>query len=204
MFRSRNYRGRTNARLGQGSAGRYGADSFRRPNDFSEERSRYKFAGLDLVHITPHPAFSRLDRANQRMLRFMEMLGRVLVLGRVATTNVPTNEAKTQVNPRITGFGTFLADAFFGFFEFDLIKVGAFFWHQFLLYLLTNGSHLPLLQSLQLGHQDEGIERRPQGLKPACLAGLGGTAEPVPFPKPPAEVSSSFRPCDLGHVTKGL
>jgi hypothetical protein len=136
MFRSRNYRGRTNTRKGQGPASRYGSASFRRPNDFSEERSSYKFAGLDLVHVTPHPAFSRLDGTNQRMLRFVEMLGRVLVLGRVATTNLPTNEAKTQVNPRITGFDTFLADAFFGFFDFDLIKVGTFFWHQFLLYLL--------------------------------------------------------------------
>jgi hypothetical protein len=152
MFRSRNYRGRTNARLGQGSASRYGSDSFRRPNDFSEERLSYKFAGLDLVHITPHPAFSRLDRANQRMLRFVEMLGRVLVLGRVATTNVPTNEAKTQVNPRITAFDAFLADAFFGFFDFDLIKVGAFFWHQFLLYLLTKVSQVLIFLSPQHGH----------------------------------------------------
>jgi hypothetical protein len=42
--------------------------------------SSHKFAGLDLVHITPDPAFSRLDGANQRMLGFVKMLGGMLVL----------------------------------------------------------------------------------------------------------------------------
>jgi hypothetical protein len=42
--------------------------------------SSHKFVGLDLVHITPNPAFSRLDGANQRMLGFVKMLGGMLVL----------------------------------------------------------------------------------------------------------------------------
>jgi hypothetical protein len=34
-----------------------------------------------LVHIAPDPRFSRLDRADERVLAAMKMLGRVLVLG---------------------------------------------------------------------------------------------------------------------------
>jgi len=59
------------------------------------------------------------------MFRFVEMLRRMLVLGRVATANVSTNEAKTQVNPSVARFGTVLAHMFIGFSDFDLIKVDA-------------------------------------------------------------------------------
>jgi hypothetical protein len=103
------------------------------PNDLGEKHSSHKFARLDLVHVTPDPAFSRLDGADQGMLRFVEMLGGVLVLGRVATANVPASEAQTQVNPRIAGLGALLTHMFIGFSYLDLIKVGAFFWHRFLL-----------------------------------------------------------------------
>src|ERR1039458_7521144 len=37
------------------------------------------------------------------------------------------------------------------------------------------------------------MSRRPQGLKPAFWAGLGGTAEAVPYPKPILETSPSNR-----------
>ena len=137
------------------------------------------------------------------MLCFVEMLGRVLVLGRVATANVPASEAQTQVNPRIADFDAILTHMFIGFSDFDLIKVGAFFWHRFLLYWLMIDSHVLLFQSLQHGLRNEGAERRPSKLKPASLASLGGNAEAVLFPKPLAEASSSFRSCDLSHVTKG-
>jgi hypothetical protein len=63
------------------------------------------------------------------MLRFAEMLGRMLVLGRIAAAHVPTNETQAQVNPRIAGLGTILTHMFIGFPEFDLIKVGTFFRH---------------------------------------------------------------------------
>jgi hypothetical protein len=109
-----------------------------RPSNDRERHSSHKFIGFDLVHITPDPAFSRLDRANQRMLRFVEMLDRMLVLGRVATPHVSAREAKTQVNPRIAGLGTIFTHMFVGFSDFDLTKVGAFFWHRFLLGLLMH------------------------------------------------------------------
>jgi len=71
------------------------------------------------------------------MLGFVKMLGSVLVLGRIATTDVPTNEAQTQVNPRIAGLHAVLTHMFIGFSHFDLIKMGAFFRHRFLLVLLA-------------------------------------------------------------------
>jgi hypothetical protein len=108
-----------------------GLPACRRPNDLGEKHSSHKFAGLDLVHVTPDPAFSRLDGANQGMLRFVKMLSGVLVLGRVATTNVSASEAQTQVNPRIAGLGAVLTHMFIGFSYLDLIKVRAFFWHRY-------------------------------------------------------------------------
>jgi hypothetical protein len=47
----------------------------------SPARSSGKLARLDLVDITPDPAFSRFDRTHKRMFGVMEMLGGVLVLG---------------------------------------------------------------------------------------------------------------------------
>jgi hypothetical protein len=120
----------------------YGLAACRWSRDLLENRSRHKFAGLDFVHITPHPAFPRLDGANQRVLRFVEMLGRMLVLGRVATANVSATEAKTKVNPRVARLGTVLTHMFIGFSYLDLIKVGAIFWHRFLLGLLMDVSQV--------------------------------------------------------------
>src|ERR1035438_6032287 len=67
------------------------------------------------------------------MLGFVKMLGRVLILGRVATAHVTANEAHTQVDPCIAGLHAVLTHMFVGFFYFDLIKMGAFFGHRFLL-----------------------------------------------------------------------
>jgi hypothetical protein len=102
--------------------------------------SSHKFAGFDLVHKTPNPAFSRLDGTNQGVLRFVEMLGRMLVLGRIAAAHVPTRKTQAQVNPIIAGFHTVFAHMLLRFSDLDLIKMGTGFWHWFLLYLLiSNG-----------------------------------------------------------------
>jgi hypothetical protein len=123
VFRSRNYRRRA-----------HGCAVNRRPAaDFHENNSSHKLAGLDLVHVTPDPAFSRLDGADQRMLRFMEVLGGMLVLRRVAAANMAAYETQTQVNPRVAGLNAVLTDMFVGFSDFDLIKVGTLFRHRFLL-----------------------------------------------------------------------
>jgi len=81
------------------------------------------------------------------VLRFVEMLGRMLVLGRVATANVSATEAKTKVNPRVACLGTVFTQVLVGFSYFDLIEMGAIFWHRFLLGLLMNVSQV-LVSSL--------------------------------------------------------
>jgi hypothetical protein len=55
--------------------------------------SSHKFARFDLIHVTPNPGLPRFNGTNQRVLGFVEMLGGVLVLGRIATTDVPANQA---------------------------------------------------------------------------------------------------------------
>jgi hypothetical protein len=101
--------------------------------EHSGRHSSHKFAGFDLVHITPNPAFSRLDGTNQRVLRFVEMFGGMLVLGRIAAAYVPTNETQAQVNPRIAGLNTLLTHVFIRFSYLDLVKMRTFFRHWFLL-----------------------------------------------------------------------
>jgi hypothetical protein len=69
------------------------------------------------------------------MLCFVEMLGSVLVLRRVATANMPAGEAQTQMYPRIAGLGTVFTHVFIRFSYLDLIKMRTFFRHRFLLHL---------------------------------------------------------------------
>jgi len=106
--------------------------------------SSCKFARLDFVYVTPDPGFSRLDGADKRMGRLVKMLGGVLVLRRVATTDTPADEAHTQVDPRVASPNAVLTNMLVGFSYFDLIEVGTFFWHRFLLGLTTSLSRVPL------------------------------------------------------------
>jgi hypothetical protein len=48
---------------------------------------------LYLVNVAPAPIFSRLERAHDGVFGFMEVLGGVLVFGRIATAHVTANEA---------------------------------------------------------------------------------------------------------------
>jgi hypothetical protein len=92
------------------------------------------FAGLDLVYVTPDPGLAGFNGAHHRMLGVVEVLGRMFVLGRVATGGMPADEAHAQVNPGVAGFYTIFADMFIGFSYFDLIEMGTFLWgHHFLL-----------------------------------------------------------------------
>src|SRR5829696_6190697 len=54
-----------------------------------------------VVHVAVAPVFSWLEGADDRMSRVVEVLGRVLVLGLVAATYVPANQALTQMNPPV-------------------------------------------------------------------------------------------------------
>ena len=66
------------------------------------------------------------------MLGFVEMLGGVLVLGRVATSYMSTAEAQAQVDPCVSRLNAFFTDMLIGFCDFDLVQVGACFRHRFL------------------------------------------------------------------------
>jgi hypothetical protein len=100
--------------------------AFRRPTSSS------KFAWHRLVQVAPDPSFSGLDGTDQRMLSFVKMLGCMLILGRVATADVPANKAHAEVDPLIASLHTVLTYMLVGLSNLDLIKVGTLFRHRFL------------------------------------------------------------------------
>jgi hypothetical protein len=72
------------------------------------------------------------------MFRVVEMLGGVLVLGRVATGHMSADQAHAQVNPRIASLNAVFTHMLVGLSYFDLVKVSAFLGHRFLLLLFTS------------------------------------------------------------------
>ena len=48
---------------------------------------------LNLIHVTPAPILSRLERSHNRMMGPVEMLGRVLVLRGIAAAHVTARQA---------------------------------------------------------------------------------------------------------------
>jgi len=88
-----------------------------------------QFPGLDLVHIAPNPRFSRLNRADQRMIDFVKVFGRVFILGRVAASHMAARQAEAQMYPRVPHLHAFFADMLLGLFDFDLIEVSTLTFH---------------------------------------------------------------------------
>ena len=66
------------------------------------------------------------------MLRFVKVFGGVLILGRVAATDIAADQAHTQVDPGVAGLRALLTNVLIRFSYFDLIKVRTFFWQWFL------------------------------------------------------------------------
>ena len=93
---------------------------------------RSKFAGFDLVDITPDPRLPRLVGTDERVLGSVEMFSGMFVFGRVATAHMSTSEAQAQVNPGVARLNAVLTDMLISFFDFDLVQVGACFRHRFL------------------------------------------------------------------------
>src|SRR5690242_8079818 len=87
--------------------------------------SGLKFPGFDLVDITPDPRFAWFNRADQGVLDFLEVFGRMLVFRRIATAHVAAREAQAQVHPRVSGLNALFADVRFSCFDLDLVEVGA-------------------------------------------------------------------------------
>ncbi len=65
------------------------------------------------------------------MVNCVEMLGGVLVLGRVAAANVSATQAEAQMHPSVPHFYAFFADMRAGFGDLDLIEMGALLCHKF-------------------------------------------------------------------------
>src|SRR5918998_1179510 len=63
----------------------------------------------DLVHVAPPPVFPRLEGPHYRVIRRVEMLCGVLVLGRVAAGDVPAGQALAQVYPGVAHLQALLA-----------------------------------------------------------------------------------------------
>jgi len=57
----------------------------------------------------------------------MKMLGRMLVLGRIAAANLPANHAKPQMHPGVAHLYTLFAHMLGGVLDLDLIQVTAIF-----------------------------------------------------------------------------
>ncbi|HKD85889.1 MAG TPA: hypothetical protein VKB58_14145 [Terriglobales bacterium] len=63
------------------------------------------------------------------MVDFVEMFGRVFVLGGIAATNVAALQAKPQVDPAIAHPHTFFADMRVSICDLDGIEMTAFLCH---------------------------------------------------------------------------
>jgi hypothetical protein len=82
---------------------------------------------LDLIYITPAPAFAGLDRFHDWVFRSVEVLCRVLVLRGIAAAHLAADQALSQVNPSVSKFVALAAYSFGRFHGFNLIHVRALF-----------------------------------------------------------------------------
>jgi hypothetical protein len=62
----------------------------------------------------------------------VEVFGGVLVLRRVAASDIAACKAHAQMNPLVTRFNAFLTYMLAGLFDLDLVEMGAFSRHRFL------------------------------------------------------------------------
>src|SRR5580704_1820293 len=79
---------------------------------------------LDLIDVAPAPAFARLDRPHDRMLRLLKMLRRMLVQRRIAAPYMPTLQTHPQVNPRAADLQTLLTPVGRRLHTPDLVQMG--------------------------------------------------------------------------------
>ncbi len=81
---------------------------FRHTSDVRGIKSRSSKLEHHLVDVTPTPVFSRLKRLDNWVVSRVEVFGGVLILGRIAATNMPAFEAEAQVYPRVPDSQTIL------------------------------------------------------------------------------------------------
>jgi hypothetical protein len=63
----------------------------------------------DLVHVTPSPVLTGLERADDRVAAAMEVLRSVLVLRLIAAADVPADHAEPQVHPTVASLKALFA-----------------------------------------------------------------------------------------------
>src|SRR5918997_5146636 len=80
----------------------------------------------NFVHVAPAPVLAWLERLDYRVACGVEVPGCVLVLARIATSDVSAREALAQVDPRVAHLETLLAALRGrGYVFVDLIRVSA-------------------------------------------------------------------------------
>jgi hypothetical protein len=102
-------------------------------------RNSSQFAGLHFVDVAPHPGFSGLNRPDEWMFCRVEVLCRVLILGRVTTTDMATTQAQTEMYPGIPRLYALFAYMFVGLPDFNLVKVATLISHRLLRTLRSSG-----------------------------------------------------------------
>jgi hypothetical protein len=78
------------------------------------------------VHVTPAPAFARLDRLHDGMLASVKMFGGMFIFGGIAASHVAANEAHAQMDPRVSRLQTILATVCARLHFFDFFQVRTF------------------------------------------------------------------------------
>jgi hypothetical protein len=76
-----------------------------------------------LVDKAPAPVFTGLERLHNGMPRRVEVLGGVLIPGRIATTDVAADHAQAEVNPSVTHLQALFAAATMRFYFVNLVRV---------------------------------------------------------------------------------
>jgi len=76
---------------------------------FGLEDSDPGLAQINLVHVAPAPVLARLERLHDGVLALMEVLGGVLVLGRITAADVAAGETFSEMDPAIAHLQAFLA-----------------------------------------------------------------------------------------------
>jgi hypothetical protein len=79
------------------------------------------------------------------MFGVAEMLGGVLILGRIATGRMSADQAHTQVNPRIASLNAVFTHMLVGLSYFDLVEVSALFGHRFLRLFTSEKKHYKVI-----------------------------------------------------------
>ena len=78
---------------------------------------------FELVDVTPAPILPGLDRSHDGMLGRMEVLGSMLIFGRIATTDVPATQTQAKVHPPVAHLQTLFTTSGMRFDVLDLIEM---------------------------------------------------------------------------------